>query len=48
MKKTVKVLKGTTSVNITLPKKICLELNIKAGDTLLLETQANDTIKITK
>ena len=48
MKKTMKVNKSTSSINVTLPKEMCLELDIKAGDTLLLEIQKDKSIKITK
>lgn len=48
MKKTVIVQEGTSVLNITIPKNMCEKLDIKKGDTLLLETIENNSIKITK
>lgn len=48
MKKTVKVQQSGTNTTISLPKDFADKLNIKKGDTLLLELKENGEIIINK
>ena len=48
MQKTVKLQKAGTNTTISLPKDFAEKLNIKKGDTLLLELKENGEIIIIK